>query len=113
MKRGALRIKPWLLRAPEGGFRHRLGLDRRAESSGGPTSMPGGGKENAPPGGAAEKKDEKKTAGEKADEHGHGHGDDGIGPGNEKDGIAEIGWHLPCACTVLGGIHSTSSFACV
>ena len=67
--------------------------------------MPGGGKENAPPGSAAEKK----KAGEKAGEHGHG--DDGIGPGDEKQGIAEVGWRLPCACTVLGGIHSTPPFA--
>ena len=35
----------------------------------------------------------------------------GIGPGDEKQGIAEVGWRLPCACTVLGGIHSTPPFA--
>jgi hypothetical protein len=73
--------------------------------------MPGGGKENAPPG--EEKKDEKKKKAGEKDEHGHGHGDDGIGPGDEKKGIAEIGWHMPCACTVLGGIYSTLRLACV
>lgn len=65
-------------------------------------AMPGG-KENAPPGTAEKKEEKKKKAGEK-DEHDE---DDDIGPGDEKKGIAEIGWRLPCACTVLGGIHST------
>jgi|EP01046_Picozoa_sp_COSAG06_P035592 hypothetical protein len=70
--------------------------------------MPGG-KENAPPPGDAaaaaaaaggDKDDKKEKKGHDA------HGDDGIGPGDEKKGIAEVGWHLPCACTVLGGIPS-------
>ena len=72
---------------------------------GGAGAMPGG-KENAPPG-TAEKKDDKKSKAGAKDDHSHGHGDDGIGPGDEKKGIAEVGWRLPCACTVLGGIHST------
>ena len=80
--------------------------------------MPGG-KENAPPGDTAvaaaaaaaaaptpaEKKKAEKAA---ADDEEHVAKDDGIGPGDEKKGIAAIGWHLPCACAVLGGLHSAT-----
>ena len=45
----------------------------------------------------------------KTSEGGHVQGDK-IGPGDEKKGVAEVGWKLPCACTVLKGEYSTSSF---
>ena len=79
--------------------------------------MPGGGagKENDPPAAAAAAAAAaatdppaaapaaEKKGPEEAKDKPH---DDGIGPGDEAAGIAEVGWHLPCACTVLNGVYS-------
>eukprot|EP01047_Picozoa_sp_COSAG01_P020055 COSAG01_NODE_1133_length_11566_cov_25.815819_15_plen_103_part_00 len=59
------------------------------------------GKENAAPKVAAVKTTEKRK-----DSDGHHAQEDGIGPGDEKRGVAEVGWKLPCACTVLKGEFS-------
>jgi hypothetical protein len=62
--------------------------------------MPGAGKENQlPAAAAADAADKKAPEKRKADEA----EDDSIGPGDEKEGVAAIGWIMPCKCSVLAG----------
>lgn len=61
--------------------------------------MPGAGKEKD------EKTEDKKGAEEKGDKRQAEtrHEDDNIGPGDEKKGVAAVGWQMPCKCGVLAG----------
>ena len=66
----------------------------------------GAGKENqAPDSGQGANASKPANSEKRSHEDSHAHSD-GIGPGDEAAGVAEVGWKLPCACTVLKGEYS-------